>query len=113
MTYRVTENINLPFKVTPNIKENGKKIEAEITLKAIFDRSIFATNVTLKMPCPKNTATTSNIYAGIGRAKYEPESGGIVWRIKKFDGDTTANLSCVIELTNDKPWTRPPISMEF
>jgi len=30
MTYRITENINLPFKVTPLIKETGKKIEVEI-----------------------------------------------------------------------------------
>ena len=46
MTYRITENINLPFKIMPIINEMGKnKLEARIKLKSIFDKSIFANNV--------------------------------------------------------------------
>jgi len=30
MTYRITENINLPFKITPMITENGKRIEYRV-----------------------------------------------------------------------------------
>ena len=56
MTYRITENINIPFKIKPNIHETPKRIEATINLKSLFDKTIFATNVALKMPCPKNTA---------------------------------------------------------
>lgn len=85
MTYRITENINLPFKVMPVINEFGKKIEVRVKLKSIFDKTIFANNVNLKVPCPKNTAVV-NTDAGIGRAKYEAENGGIIWRIKKFPG---------------------------
>lgn len=53
MTYRVTENINLPFKIMPVINESGKRIEVLVKLKSIFDKTIFATNVALKVPCPK------------------------------------------------------------
>jgi len=116
MTYRITENVNLPFKIMPVVNEYGKtRIEARIKLKSIFEKNIYATNVVLKFPCPKNTAIV-NTSAGIGRAKYEPDQGGIMWRIKKFPGELETLLRCDIELsqtTNDKPWTKPPITMEF
>lgn len=72
MSYRVTENVNLPFKIMPVVNELGKRIEVRIKLKSIFDRSIFATNVALKVPCPKNTAIV-NCKSTLGRAKYEPD----------------------------------------
>lgn len=103
MTYRITENINLPFKIIPVVKVEGKKMEVHIKLKSIFDVSHFATNVALKVPCPKNTAVV-NAQTQLGRAKYEPDQGGIVWRIKKFPGDQEAMLNCDIDLgvtTND------------
>lgn len=56
MTYRITDNINLPFKIMPVLNDLGRKIEVRVKLKSIFDRTIFATNVALKVPCPKNTA---------------------------------------------------------
>jgi len=73
MTYRITENVNLPFKIMPVINEYGKtKIEARIKLKSIFEKNLYATDVILKLPTPKNTAIV-NCAAGVGRAKYEPE----------------------------------------
>jgi len=116
MSYRITENVNLPFKVMPIFNEFGKnRIEVRIKLKALFEKMIYATNVVLKVPCPKHTAI-ANTSAGVGRAKYEPENGGIMWRIKKFQGETETLLRCDIQLsetTNDKPWVKPPISMDF
>jgi AP-2 complex subunit mu-1 len=70
MTYRITENINLPFKIMPVFNEIGKsKIEVRVKIKSIFEKNIFATSVLMKIPVPKNTANvTSN--TAIGRAKY-------------------------------------------
>ena len=85
MTYRITENINLPFKIMPVINEYDKRIEIRVKLKSIFDKTIFANNVALKVPCPNNTAN-ANTVAAIGRAKYEAENHGVMWRIKKFPG---------------------------
>jgi len=59
---------------------------------------MFATNVELKVPCPKNTAI-AHTNAMLGRAKYEADQGGIIWRIKKFPGDTESVLRCDIELS--------------
>lgn len=40
-----------------------------LKLKSIFDKSINATNVVVKIPCPKNTASV-NANTLVGRAKY-------------------------------------------
>jgi len=73
MTYRITENINLPFKIMPVFNEIGKnKLEVRVKLKSIFDKNLFATNLVLKVPTPKNTANV-NSNTALGRAKYEPD----------------------------------------
>ncbi len=87
MTYRITQNINLPFKIMPVYNEVGQnKLDIRVKVKSIFDKNLNANNVVIKIPCPKTTATvTANSL--VGRAKYEPENGAIMWRIKKFQGD--------------------------
>ena len=38
MSYRITENVILPFKIMPVINDYGKRIEARIRVKSIYDR---------------------------------------------------------------------------
>ena len=86
MTYRVSQNINLTFKITPVIQEfeNEFRVEYSIKLRAIFEHSNFANNVVVKIPVPSNTANVKIYGAGIGKGKYEPDKSCIMWRIKKF-----------------------------
>jgi AP-2 complex subunit mu-1 len=86
MTYRVSQNINLPFKITPIVQEfnDENKIEYSIKIRAIFEASDIANNVVAKIPVPANTASVKVYSAGAGKAVYEPDKSAIVWRIKKF-----------------------------
>ena len=69
MEYRINENINLPFKLMPVVTQLGNRIDVRLKIKSIFDKSINANNVVIKIPCPKNTASaTTNTL--VGRAKY-------------------------------------------
>lgn len=54
MSYRITENINLPFKIVPVIQEYPEicKVEISVRLKAIFDATNFATHVVCSVPVP-------------------------------------------------------------
>jgi len=52
----------------------------------------------LKIPLPKTTAVV-NCQNSVGKAKYEPDNGGVMWRIKKFNGDFESILRCDIEIT--------------
>jgi AP-2 complex subunit mu-1 len=51
----------------------------------------------------------------VGRAKYEPENGAIMWRIKKFQGEFECFLQCEVLLSSsnnkDKAWVKPPIGL--
>lgn len=52
-----------------------------------------------------------------GKAKYDPKRHALVWKLKKFPGESEATLTASVELiatTRDrKPWSRPPLSMSF
>mmetsp|Transcript_42290 Transcript_42290/g.64842 ORF Transcript_42290/g.64842 Transcript_42290/m.64842 type:complete len:87 (+) Transcript_42290:816-1076(+) len=86
MSYRVSQNINLPFKVTPVIQEYPEdfKIEYSVKVRSIFEHSNFGNNVVVKIPVPSNTADVKIFSTGIGKGKYEPDKAAIMWRIKKF-----------------------------
>ena len=118
MTYRVSSNINLPFKITPVVQEylDDNKIEYSVKLRSIFENVNFANNVVVKIPVPSTTANVNVFSAGNGKAKYEPEKSLISWRIKKFQGNTEQTLTGIANVTQSKSskmWQRPPISLEF
>lgn len=54
MTYRVSQNVNLPFKITPVVQEfpEDHRIEFSIKIRAIFESSDIANNVVVKIPVP-------------------------------------------------------------
>lgn len=117
MRYRVTENINLPFRIIPAVQEEPGQTRVSINLKIIanFSDKLFATHVVIKVPVPKNTAK-AKIRNSFGRAKYEPEQQAIVWRVKRFPGKAECMLAADVDLmptVRPKPWSRPPIHVEF
>lgn len=116
MKYRITQNVSLPFRVIPVVQEHPRsRVEYEIKIKGNFASNLFATNVVLVIPTPPNAARCQ-IEETVGKAKYEPQQNAIVWKIKKFPGDSGYTLKAEVKLAAgivDKPWARPPITMEF
>eukprot|EP00934_Nitzschia_sp_Nitz4_P007905 Nitzschia sp. Nitz4//scaffold102_size76354//34682//36251//NITZ4_005632-RA/size76354-snap-gene-0.137-mRNA-1//-1//CDS//3329532249//7895//frame0 len=117
MRYRVTDNINLPFKIMPAVQEEQGLTKVSINVKVIanFSDQLFATHVIIRIPVPKNTAKTK-IKNSFGRAKYEPEEQAIIWRVKRFPGKAECHIQADVDLmptARPKPWSRPPISAEF
>lgn len=116
MRYRATENVNLPFKVHPIVREIGTtKVEYSVAIKANYSAKLFATNVVIRIPTPLNTAKTTE-RTSQGRAKYEPEQNNIVWKIPRFSGQSEYVLNAEANLTtmtHQKAWSRPPLSLSF
>lgn len=116
MRYRATENVNLPFKVHPIVREIGTtKVEYSVAIKANYSSKLFATNVIIRIPTPLNTAKTTE-RASQGRAKYEPEQNNIVWKIARFSGQSEFVLNAeatLTSMTHQKAWSRPPLSLSF
>eukprot|EP00438_Fugacium_kawagutii_P031694 Skav232923 [mRNA] locus=scaffold1477:808488:809958:- [translate_table: standard] len=117
MTYRITENIESPFKLLPNVKVLGRsRLELSLQVTAMYDRNIEATNVKIDFPCPKNTAKAHIPNTAHGKARFDPAQGAVVWRIRRFPGRHEYNLLAEVELAStitDKQWVRPPIAMSF
>lgn len=118
MKYRTTENIEIPFTVTPIVKEHSKtRLEVKVAVKSNFKKDQFGTGVKIIIPLPKNTALCK-IHTQAGKGKYTPEIDAIVWKIRRFPGEVKYILGAEIELSatvsaQKKAWSRPPISMEF
>lgn len=118
MSYRITDNVACPFKILPVIAERGRtKIDVTLKIKSVFDKAMSATNVVIKIPCPKSTAVANVVSISAGRAKYEPESDALVWRIRRFPGETEYVVQAELDLVptvQDKGWVaKPPISLDF
>lgn len=123
MSYRVTENVIIPFKVYCNIIETPipdnpsipSAIDFDLNVKSLFDKILFAQEVVIKIQIPKNAANVRT-HANMGKAKHEVDKGAVVWRIKKIFGEKDCKLKCEIPLVpvkDPKPWGRSPISIEF
>ncbi|KAG5540106.1 hypothetical protein RHGRI_020363 [Rhododendron griersonianum] len=80
MKYRITEGVNLPFRVLPTIKELGRtRMEVNVKVKSVFGAKTFALGVVVKIPVPKQTAKTS-FQVTTGRAKYNAAIDCLVWK---------------------------------
>ena len=93
MTYRVNENVIIPFKIFCNIIQE----------------------VIIKIYIPKNAANIKS-YTNTGKAKHEIDKSSIYWRIKKLFGEKDYKLKCeipLIPISDPQPWIRSPISMDF
>jgi len=113
--YRVTDGVNLPFRVLPVIEEREGHVSMNVKVVGNFNANLNASNVVLKIPTPPSTAR-ARITTSLGRAKYEPAQRAVVWRLKKFPGGAEVTLNAEVELisvTKKKPWSRPPIAVEF
>jgi len=118
MKYRITENILLPFRVIPVINEKGRsRVQYEIKIKGKFNSKLYATNVVVKIPVPKNCAKWDHIQCHSPKKPiYNPGQSLLIWKIKKFPGDASFMLKaeCVlVGSVSNKQWSRPPITMEF
>lgn len=117
MKYRTTNGIKSPFKVIPIVRELSRtKLEAKIVIKSTFTEALVAWNVELRLPIPSNCSGVKVITTK-GKAKYQTRDNVLVWKIKKFSGARSVELSAEISLmatTNLKmTTTKAPISMKF
>eukprot|EP00600_Ochromonadales_sp_CCMP1393_P001263 CAMPEP_0174982816 /NCGR_PEP_ID=MMETSP0004_2-20121128/16747_1 /TAXON_ID=420556 /ORGANISM="Ochromonas sp., Strain CCMP1393" /LENGTH=314 /DNA_ID=CAMNT_0016234897 /DNA_START=488 /DNA_END=1432 /DNA_ORIENTATION=+ len=115
MRYRVKAPTQ-PFRLLPNIVEESKtKLLANLKVSADYPEEMKATNVVIRIPLPPTTAN-AKIVVDKGRCKYEPSERALVWRISGFQGMSECSVYAMVELlpdTKEKPWVRPPISMDF
>ncbi|KAK9834776.1 hypothetical protein WJX74_010210 [Apatococcus lobatus] len=117
MKYRCQDNIVLPFRILPIINEIGRtRLEVNVTAKSSFDSKLFALNVVISVPMPDNTAQ-AEIQTTQGKAKYDPKKHALVWKLKRFVGQSEHAMAATVELIattrEKKPWARPPIGMQF
>ncbi|KAK6454479.1 Mu homology domain-containing protein [Scheffersomyces xylosifermentans] len=135
MSYHCRSNINLPFRVYPQVQEIGRsKLSYKLRIKSCFPPKVPATNVQIRIPTPKGVIKSYSSNSS-GKSKFHPEENVIIWKFNKFFGEQEHVLTAEVELAGnsnddikdddtdaDKSftqsnsilnWTRPPITLEF
>ncbi|KAJ1841513.1 clathrin associated protein complex medium subunit, partial [Coemansia sp. RSA 2708] len=116
MRYRAADNVNLPFKVLPVVRERGRQVEYEVLVKANFSAKLSASGMVVTIPTPPSATTCRIKVSGAGKAKYHPEENALVWKISRLQGLQETSLTAVVDLaamSKPAPWSRPPISLDF
>lgn len=115
MKYRTTQDVKLPFRITPLIQESGNRIDITVNVKGEFDPNVLGQKVEIRIPVPTTTSKVS-VKADRGRSKYKAGENAVVWKIKRFSGGRTAQLNAELELLSTaekKKWAKSPISVKF
>jgi AP-4 complex subunit mu-1 len=124
LSYRVTTDFRVPFKLYPQIEETGAyRLEVTIVVRAEIPEGNYGSNVVLRLPVPRNTVSANGEFAnGSGdlpgsNAEYNAADKKITWTIRKFVGGSELVLKA--KMTLDAPVTAMmkkevgPISMSF
>lgn len=117
MTYRMSENVHLPFKVSPVVTVYGRtRCELQVRIRSEFPAELTAYKTELHVPLPKNAAGADIKVSG-GRARSDLGKSEILWIINEFEGggrEFTMNADVkMVQLMHDKPWDKPPIKLGF
>eukprot|EP00298_Acanthocystis_sp_HF-20_P027383 c5501_g1_i1.p1 GENE.c5501_g1_i1~~c5501_g1_i1.p1 ORF type:complete len:373 (+),score=145.72 c5501_g1_i1:3-1121(+) len=122
LRYRISKHIKLPFRVLPVITQPSANVmEVKVNVKAAFSKDLTATDVVLRIPCPRSTASY-NSKVSKGTVTYVNEMECLYWKIPKFVGDSDATLSAEIKVltgevqktdTTNITTTIPPLLLEF
>jgi AP-2 complex subunit mu-1 len=116
MRYRASENLNLPFKVTPLISETGlNNLELRLSVKSLFPAKLTATDVVVKVPM--TDIIDADFASSGGKAKLSTQDGCILWKFNKFSGLTEHSLTAQITLAhtnqNSLVSSKAPITLIF
>ncbi|KAK8341660.1 hypothetical protein V6Z11_A08G183400 [Gossypium hirsutum] len=110
--YCFTEGVSLRFQILPTIKELGQTL---MQVKSVFGVKMFAL-VVIRIPVPKQTVKQVSKSHQVEQTIMLPIDS-LLWKIRKFPGQTKPTLSAEVELISTMAekrfWMRPPIQMEF
>jgi hypothetical protein len=96
MRYRVTENVNLPFRLIPAVQEEGRnRVAVNIKVKANFNAKLFGTNVVIKVR---------------GGDQPEPEAGKLCNANEALSGPDTVVCITFTHRWVVAPWRPMPMS---
>uniref|UniRef100_A0A1I7XB94 MHD domain-containing protein n=1 Tax=Heterorhabditis bacteriophora TaxID=37862 RepID=A0A1I7XB94_HETBA len=96
--YRTTQDIKLPFRVIPLVREvNKSKLELKVVLKADYKQNLLGQKIEVRIPTPPNTCGV-NLLCMKGKAKYKSGENAIVWKIKRLAGGKELQISAEVDI---------------
>lgn len=121
VSYRVTTDFRVPFKLYPSIEEAGQyRLEVSIIVRAEIPEGNYGSNVVIRLPMPRCTVSATaefNSEVPGAHAEYNASEKKVVWTVRKMVGGSELALKARITLDQAvTPMIKKeigPISMNF
>jgi AP-4 complex subunit mu-1 len=121
MNYRVTSDFQPPFRIYTFLDEiSNYKLQLTIKVRASFVETLFAGQLFLKFPVPRNSSSVSweLIKGVVGQsAEYDNQKKLVTWAIKKIQGGEEHTFVCRMTLDNADAGIKRkevgPVRMQF
>jgi len=88
LSYRITDEFKLPFRITPFIEEiDARKVDVILKLRMDVPEGVYGTNILVRLPVPKNalSASLELSQGAVAQAwEYSHQDKAIIWSIKKL-----------------------------
>lgn len=111
--------IRLPFTATALMTEQGRtRIDVTVKVRSAYASNVSSARCVVLIPVPKQTAR-AKFQLSAGKAKYDPQRNGLVWKLKKFVGGAEHTLVATVELISTAKEREPgstgraPMSLHF
>lgn len=116
MRYRASNATSLPLYVRAAVEETpNERVSYRVHVRAAIDANLQATQITVRIPTPRNTAR-ARCSTQAGKARFEAEEHAILWRIPKLPGGAEYTLhadAALVTGARTGPWTRSPLELTF
>lgn len=94
--YRKTDNIEIPFEITPMVRMRNKVTEIRVNLKAVYAKRMCASQVHVTIPMPDNSSNMV-LKTSSGKAKFAKQKNAVVWMLANVSGATQASITIEVE----------------
>jgi AP-4 complex subunit mu-1 len=100
LSYRITTDFRVPFKLSPTIEESGAyRLEVNIIIRCDIPDRNYGSNVIIRLPVPRctvNCVTEFQTEIPAAHAEYNASEKKAIWTIHKFVGGSELNLKAKI-----------------
>jgi AP-2 complex subunit mu-1 len=115
MTYRVTENVPVPFVVIPVIERTANKITVNIKVRATYnDPKICAVNVVLTVPLLASGSVSKLVDQRCSGGRVELVGHALVWKLSKFPASREFVMQAEVQtVAGQGEGQLAPLSLDF
>lgn len=105
MNYRINQKFNLPFHLTPYLKQdNPYKVEFEINLRCLLNPKLDVKVIIIRFNVPESTSSVKldlDAKDKLKQGQFQQDNREVIWTVQKMKGQEETKLVTYISLSEE------------